>query len=173
MPPVQDVVDVLCAAGLSLTATGQALKVTPASALTAELRELIRASKAELMCWLAGENAPGADPDRWCWPSSGAMNGTELDCFTVRLARFTDQGLSLIEAEALADKLVLRDRDGDDRRLCLECEHLSGRRCGAWQRASVGTQALPASLLALPQRCAAFDAWRTEEDVAAYNTPRT
>ncbi|MCY1206637.1 hypothetical protein D9M72_182110 [compost metagenome] len=172
MPPVQDVVDVLRAAGLSLTATGQALKVTPASALTVELREMIRASKAELMGWLAVENKPGADPDRWCWPHSNAMNGTEIGRFTVRLTRFTDQGLSLIEAEALADKLVLRDRDGDDRRLCLECAHLSGRRCGAWQRAAVGTQALPISLLALSQRCAAFDAGRTKEDVAAH-TPRT
>lgn len=168
MPPVQDVVDVLRAAGVSLTATGQALKVTPASALTDELRELIRARKADLMCWLAVENNPGADLDRWCWPHSNAMNGAEIGRFTVRLARFTDEGLPLIEAEALADKLVLRDRDGDHRRLCLECAHLSGRRCGAWQRAAVGGPVLPTSLLALPQRCAAFDAGRTKENVAAH-----
>lgn len=172
MPPVQEVVDVLRAAGLSLTATGQALKVTPASALTDELRELIRASKAELMCWLAVENNPGADPDRWCWPHSNAMNGAEIDRFTVRLARFTDQGLSPIEAEALADKLVIRDRDGDDRRLCLECEHLNGCRCAAWRRAAVGGPVLPTALLALPQRCAAFDAGRTKEGAAAH-TPQT
>lgn len=114
-------------------------------------------------------NGTALDPDRDCWPSSDAMTGAEIDRFTARIARFTDQGLTLPQAEALADRLVIRDRDGDDRRLCLECAHLSGRRCGAWQRASVGGPVLPTSLLTLPQRCAAFDAGRTKEDVAAHN----
>lgn len=100
------------------------------------------------------------------------MNGAEVDHFTGRLARFTSQGLPPPEAEALADQLVIRDREGDDRRLCLECVHLSGRRCGAWQRAAVGGPVLPASLLTLLQRCAAFDLGPTSEDVAAH-TPKT
>lgn len=171
MSPVQEVVDALRAAGLSLTATGQVLKVTPASVLTDELRELIRARKADLMRWLAVENNPGADLDRWCWPHSNAMNGAELGRSAVRLAKFIDQGLSLIEAEALADKLVVRDRDGDDRRLCLECAHLCGRRCAAWRVAAVGGPVLSTALLTLPQRCAAFNAGSTKEDVAAH-TPQ-
>ena len=77
----------------------------------------------------ANDPAPAAvaDPDRWCWPHSTAMNTGEIDTFTARLARFTDKGLSLDDSEALADKLVLRDRESDDRRLCLECAHLAGR----------------------------------------------
>jgi hypothetical protein len=114
-----------------------------------------------------GANGTALDPDRDCWPVSDAMTGAEIDRFTARLARFTDQGLTLPEAEAVADQLVIRDREGDDRRLCLECAHLSGQRCGAWQRAAVGGPVLPTSLLALPQRCAAFDAGRTNEDIAA------
>jgi hypothetical protein len=67
---------------------------------------------------------PEADPDRWCWPHSSAMTGREIDTFTARLARFADKGLSLLDGEALAGKLVTRDRGADERRLCLECVHL-------------------------------------------------
>ena len=40
-------------------------------------------------------NAPGSDPDRWCWPHSEAMNAGEIDTFMARLSRFTDKGLGL------------------------------------------------------------------------------
>ena len=93
------------------------------------------------------------------------MNSAEIDIFTARLARFTDKGLSLEDADALADKLVKRDRDLDDRRLCLECIHLSGgeRRgwgCRNWQRAGVALRAkdarLSAALVYQLQRCDGF-----------------
>lgn len=106
-------------------------------------------------------NDPAPDPDRWCWPHSTAMTGAEIDTFTARLARFTDKGLSLIDGEALADKLVIRDRESDDRRLCLECLHLAGHagswRCGNWQRAGIAIRArdnqLPLDLVFELQRC--------------------
>lgn len=53
----------------------------------------------------------GADPDRYCWPHSTAMNTREIDLFAARLAKFTDMGVPHADAEALADKLVLRDRE--------------------------------------------------------------
>ncbi len=61
---------------------------------------------------VAGEasNDPAPDPDRLCWPHTQAMNTAEIDTFTGRLATFTDRGLTLAEAEALADRLVVRDR---------------------------------------------------------------
>jgi hypothetical protein len=102
------------------------------------------------------------DPDRWCYPESTTMTGTEIDLFTARLARFTDKGVIHADAECLADKLVIRDRDSDDRRLCLECTHLAGYgvtswRCGNWQRAGVAHRArdvqLPADLVFKLQRC--------------------
>lgn len=58
-------------------------------------------------------NEATSDPDRWCWPHGDAMNTAEIDTFTARLARLTDKGLNLNDAEALADKLMLRDRDGE------------------------------------------------------------
>ena len=108
---------------------------------------------------------PGNDPDADCWPHSKAMNGAEIDLFTARLHRITDKGLTRTDSEALADKLVIRDREADDRRLCLECTHLGGYgvtswRCGNWQRACVAHRArdvqLPLDLVLQLQRCEGF-----------------
>lgn len=97
--------------------------------------------------------------DRWCWPHSPAMNTTEVDTFTARLARFTDKGVGYDEGERLADALVIRDRNGDDRRLCLECHHLQGFgrwRCGNAQAADVAQQGLACDLVLMLQRCDGF-----------------
>jgi hypothetical protein len=105
-----------------------------------------------------------SDHDRDSWPHSDAMNGGEIDTFTARLIRFTDKGLALDDGEALADQLVRRDRESDDRRLCLECTHLAGHtgtwRCRSWQRAGIARQArdagLPGELVRTLQRCDGF-----------------
>ena len=107
---------------------------------------------------------PPDTPDASCWPHSTAMIGAELDIFTARLARFTDRGLILADAEALADKLVQRDREGDDRRACLECTGLAGHAgtwgCRAWKRAGIAFKArdaaLPGELVCALQRCDGF-----------------
>jgi hypothetical protein len=105
------------------------------------------------------------DPDRWCWPRSSAMNGVEVGTFETRLHKFTEKGLARKDGEVLADKLVLRDRESDDRRVCLECQHFAGHgagswRCGNWIRAGVATQqrdeALPANLVNQLQHCSGF-----------------
>jgi hypothetical protein len=103
------------------------------------------------------------DADRWAWPASTAMTGAEIDTFTARLARFTDMGIDLHTGERLADKLVMRDREQDDRRHCLECLHLhrgDGWRCGNWQRAGVAMRArdaqLSAALVFQLQQCEGF-----------------
>ncbi len=190
----KQVVDAIQAAGLSVVLTAdQSVKVTPASGLTLDLRALIRSNKSALVKWLqkppasnpAGtpSTAPDkvraaslaldavilasgmeADPDCWCWPESTALNTAEMEAFTVRLSRFTDMGLTMSLSESLADKLVIRDRDGDDRRLCLECPHLAGYagtwRCGNWEQAEIATRAVDARLageeVTLLRRCAGF-----------------
>lgn len=51
--PIQSTIDQLMSAGLTLSLTPErGLKVTPASGITTELRELIRASKAALVDYL-------------------------------------------------------------------------------------------------------------------------
>ena len=60
----------------------------------------------------AAANDPTANPDRWCWPNSDAMNTAEINTFMARVRQFKEQGLSESEAEAMADKLMLADRKG-------------------------------------------------------------
>jgi len=88
------------------------------------------------------------------------MNALELDTFTERLSRFTAKGLTLAQAEALADRLVIRDREGLDMGACLECQHCTGSRCTAPARAGLGTPGLRAfdvhPIRDLLQRCSGF-----------------
>ena len=112
---------------------------------------------------LSAANDSAPDPDRWCWPQSEAMIAREIDAFTARVARFTDKGLGLDDADELADKLVKRDRDLDDRRLCLECINLTRTRgawsCTKWRAAGLGEVRVPSDLMQLLQRCDAFNAF--------------
>lgn len=105
------------------------------------------------------------DPDRWCYPHSTAMNTAEIETFMARLSRFTTKGMTIYEGEALADKLVIRDRELDDRRVCLECRHFAGHgpgswRCSNWQTAGIAIRSrdaqLPADLVVQLQRCDGF-----------------
>jgi hypothetical protein len=102
---------------------------------------------------------PDPDPDRWCWPFSSAMTRREIDTMGVRIALFHQRGLTALDAELLADKLVARDRDFDNRSVCLECSHLTtGRamRCAQWQRAGLGQPGIPAGMALQLQRCDGF-----------------
>ena len=155
----------------------QAATAIPATFATDDIAHLPKVAKvatvavANPQTTAANDPAPPPDavaihdPDRWCWPSGTAMTGAEIDSFTARLARFTDKGLIQIDAESVSDKLVQRDRELDDRRLCLECTHLTGYgvtswRCGNWQAAKVAHLArdnqLPADLVMQLERCDGF-----------------
>ena len=99
------------------------------------------------------------DPDRHSWPHTTAMNSAEIDSLTARVHLFTRHGLEQTQAEGVADGLVIRDRDGDDRRLCLECQHLRGgtsRACNLWRAAGLGAAGIPADMVMLLQRCDGF-----------------
>ena len=100
------------------------------------------------------------DPDRHSWPHTTAMNTAEIDALTARVHLFTRRGIGGTESEGLADGLVIRDRDGDDRRLCLECQHLRGGgrswACNQWRAAGHGAAGIPADMVMLLQRCDGF-----------------
>jgi hypothetical protein len=102
-----------------------------------------------------------ASPPRY---SSGttAILAREIETLLARLALFTDRGLSMEEAEILADRMVTRDQQADERRLCLECLHLSGgperRRCSQWREVGlINGAAIPGELVTILQRCPAFN----------------
>lgn len=111
----------------------------------------------------ANDAAP--DPDGDCWPHSSAWNTSEIELFNRRAALFVRRGVSDTEAERLADALVQRDRDEDDRHACMECRHLQGYaswRCGNWQAAGVavrpGDAGLARTMAMQLQRCPGFAA---------------
>lgn len=117
-------------------------------------------SSGEVSMQVCSTAAVVGDPDRWCWPHGSAMTGREIDAMAERTSLFNRRGLEALEAELLADKLVNRDREADDRRLCLECAYLSGRagamRCAQWQRAELGAPGIPSGMTTQLQRCDGF-----------------
>ncbi len=115
-----------------------------------EIRDAARAANEEAL-----------EPDRWCWPHSTAMNTAEVDTFMARVVRFTGLGLTVEGSELLADQLVIRDRQHDERVVCVECANLhSYRQCANWQSAGVALQQrdaqLPVDFFQRLQRCDGF-----------------
>ncbi|MDR2991909.1 MAG: hypothetical protein LBU72_08320, partial [Burkholderiaceae bacterium] len=150
---------------LTVTATPRGtVRVTPVTALTGELARLIRENKPALLDHLQAANGPalfdffrpkkGSDfqSDPWDAP----MSPGEVEAFTTRVLLFMRRGLTVSRAEALADKLKRREREGDNRRACSECQRLSAHRtCTAWRQAGLtGNRVNP--LFAKLQRCPAF-----------------
>ena len=129
----------------------------PGTEPPADVQARLRAKSLALDAKQAG--MPAADPDRASWPHSEAWNEAETALFSKRLLAFAGKGLHMSEAEALADKLVIRDRDQHDRRLCLECRNCLQSRCTNWRAAGLGQPGLPATLVGVLQRCGGFRPW--------------
>ncbi len=118
------------------------------------LEKPAKISQLATLATLVANNAPFIkidvlDPDRWCWPHSSAMNSGEIENFAKRAALFNRRGLASLDAELLADKLVTRDREGDNRRACLECRGLTGNgpyQCSPWRQAGLITRYWQGSL---------------------------
>ena len=136
---------------VSVTPAGR-LAVTPASKLTPELRQIIGTHRLALLQQLGGHRAAANDPPpptpSATTPSKAevhpslltAATSEEIDLMGRRLVLFARHGLNVIEADRLADKLLVRDREADRRSVCAECQHLSGRGSGRWKCASTDTR---------------------------------
>lgn len=101
------------------------------------------------------------EPDR-C--HAEAWDDGTITRFVARVSLFLRRGVGAEDADDLAERLVLRDRDGDDRRACVECRNLAGAistslRCKAARAAGVAPE-LPAALVMQQQRCPAFQSER-------------
>ena len=122
----------------------------PPADVQARLRAKSLASDAEQ----AGASA--ADPDRACWPYTAAWTESEIGHYARRLLSFAGRGVEMSTAEALADRLVGRDRDADDRHLCLECTGMQQGRCTHWRATGLGQPGIPAGMATTLQRCEVF-----------------
>ena len=126
--------------GLTLTLTaGGGLHAAPRHALTDEHRASIRAARDALVLMLQAEASRPPPPRRsgnpLMTPEQGddchasGWDDAEIEVFLAREARFARLG-RVVDAEHLAERLTLRDRELDDRKLCLECAALANnRRC--------------------------------------------
>jgi hypothetical protein len=101
---------------------------------------------------------PIVNPDRWCWPNGPAMNGQEIAVFNQRENIFIAHGWDA--AEAVADRLVRRDRENDDRVVCLECVHYTKRWCANAKAAELSptksSTQIATDFIPLLQRCPGF-----------------
>jgi hypothetical protein len=148
-----DLLRYLLEAGFTFApAAGGGIRVAPSALLTEDHRQAIRDHRAELLSLLARP----PDPDRWCWPHSDAMNGAELEQFAKRAQQFTRRGITAEAAETMADRLVIRDREQDDRRTCLECATYRPGRCSDHRRAGLQAPDVGRDLAMLLQRCPGF-----------------
>lgn len=155
-------------AGLVLTLTpAGALHVAPRSGLTDDHRAAIRAERDALVLALNAEAAtlppaPRRSSNALMTPEqcddchAGGWDDAEIDAFRAREARFTLMGRD--DAEHLAERLTLRDRQHDDRRLCLECSWLgdTGRCLAATTGRIPGAARRHEPVQTILQRCGAF-----------------
>ena len=84
----------------------------------------------------------------------------DIDRFLARRARLLLWGWPEPEAEALADRLVRRDRELDARVSCADCKHYRPGRCNNHRRAGLSTPDVGRDLASMLQRCPGFETVR-------------
>lgn len=120
---------------------------------------MLRPFKAELVRYL---DQPIAEPLSHVAPLCQASSTAPPpdDAVGARVALFRGRGLNQAAAMALAQRLMVRDQQHDERRVCLECAHMAGtanaRRCGQWRQTRMKGPAMPADLVDVLQRCHGF-----------------
>jgi hypothetical protein len=89
---------------------------------------------------------------------AGGWADAEIRSFRKRQSLMLARGYAPDDAEAMAEALTLRDRQGDDRRICLECTHLGERgRCIAASAGRIkGADRRLEPVPTILQRCEAF-----------------
>jgi hypothetical protein len=131
----RDLLHDLADAGLTINADGTRLVIRPASKLTEDMRAAVLDAKPELLAFL------GADPR-----------------FNARRERLLRWGWNAADAEAMAERLIRRDREADDRVSCAaDCKHYRPGRCGNHRAADLSTPDVGRDLAALLQRCGGFE----------------
>ena len=85
---------------------------------------------------------------------AGGWTDAEIATFTARHVRLLALRFSGGDADDLAERLTLRDRDGDERRLCVECAHYRRGRCMQAAQSGVGPEV--GALAVVLQHCPAF-----------------
>ena len=86
-----------------------------------------------------------------------AWTDADIARFLDRRARLMRWGWAEPEAESLAERLVKRDREHDERVSCIDCGHYRAGRCGSRRHAGLHGSAIGRELASLLQRCPGFE----------------
>lgn len=111
--------------------------------------------------WPAPEQAASCpayaerQPQPQQWPHDPASDA-ECAAMLDRIRKAESLGATPAEADTVADVLLIRDRQGDDRRLCIECRHVRPDAVG-WRCISTLRGPLARDLVVRqPHRCEGF-----------------
>ena len=141
----------------------------PANAVTpsqtfAGLRNLRNRPQSEQRC---GFSQDSHDSQGWAARCAGVREDelavvcwtdANIERFLCRRDRLLRWGWGEPEAEALAERLVKRDREQDDDRVsCADCRHYRPGRCGNHRYAGLHSPDVGRPLVALLQRCPGFE----------------
>ena len=85
-----------------------------------------------------------------------AWTDADIARFLDRRARLLRWGWPEAEAEKLAERLVKRDREHDERVSCTDCRHYRPGHCSNHRRAGLNVADVGRDLAALLQRCPGF-----------------
>ena len=89
-----------------------------------------------------------------------AWTDDDIVHFLDRHARLLRWGWPEPEAEKLAERLVIRDRERDDRVSCTDCRHYRPGRCGNHRWAGLNVADVGRDLAVVLQRCPGFETAR-------------
>lgn len=142
----------LAVKGVSVTADGDRLVVRPASKLTGTMLVALREAKSDLLALLSPFRLTHEQGDRChapCWDDA------EIAIFSARVRVLIRRGIGADDADDLAERLTLRDREGDERVLCAaECANHRVGNCTRHRTAGVGREL--GSIATTLNRCPAF-----------------
>ena len=91
---------------------------------------------------------------------AGQWDDEDLARFVARRTRLMRWGWAEADAERLAERLVMRDRDGDPRVSCTECHHHRPGSCGNHRAAGLQSPELGRDLAGTLQSCPGFELTR-------------
>lgn len=139
-----------CAKGVPLEFAGFAnVRSLPDPAETQQIRASSQDSQDSQACLPTNVSAPTLAAVAW--------TDEDIARFAEREARLLRWGWPAAEAEAMAERLVLRDRQRDDRVSCTECDHYRPGRCGNHRAADLHAPLVARDMAALLQRCGGFE----------------
>jgi hypothetical protein len=118
----------------------------------------MRAARTEVLALLGSPLRPHrlsrADADR---AHAESWDDETCERYVKRVSIFLRRGMNVTDADDFAERLHLRDLEGDDRRCCMECRHYGRGRCAAHGLAGLSEPDISPDIVCLLQRCPAAD----------------